>query len=115
MESIRGNRPGSDHGLQEFLRVKGQVALLHASLLLVIWAWVNGLALWLVVQERMTWKTGLLLLLCCLSLAWAAVATSLLVAFQMCAVVRVQAIHSMQATPQQHRGVWTEHQRDVNH
>ena len=115
MESIRGNTPGSDRGLQEFLRVKGQVALLHASLLLVIWAWVNGLALWLVIQGAMTWKTGLLLLLCCLSLAWAAVATSLLVAFQMCAVVRVQAIHTHQATPQQHRGVWTEHQRDMNH
>ncbi len=110
MEAIRGNRPGSDRGLEEFLRIKGQVALLHASLLLVIWAWVNGLALWLVIQGVMNWKTGVLILLCCLSLAWAAIATSLLVAFQMCAVVRVQAIHSVQATPQQNRGVWTEHQ-----
>ena len=83
MEEVRGIR-----GLQEYLKIKGQVALLHATLLLAIWAWVHGVIFYLVIQGSMNWKTVVLLLLCCLSLAWAAVATSLLVVFEMCAVVR---------------------------
>ena len=104
MEEVRGLS-----GLQEYLRIKGRVALFHASFLLAIWAWVHLVVFYLVLQGRMGWKTAVLMLICCLSMLWAAIATSLLVAFQSCAVVRIQGISRAQAMQQHNRTVWREH------
>ena len=104
MEEVRGLS-----GLQEYLRIKGRVALFHASFLLAIWAWVHLVVFYLVLQGRMSWKTGVLLLVCCISMLWAAIATSLLVAFTQCAVVRIQGVSQAQAMHQHNRTVWREH------
>ena len=104
MEEVRGLS-----GLQEYLRIKGRVALFNASFLLAIWAWVHLVVFYLVSQGKMEWRTGVLMLICCISMLWAAIATSLLVAYSQCAVVRIQGITRAQAMHQHNRSQWREY------
>ncbi len=101
MEEVRGLS-----GLQEYLRIKGRVALFHATILLAIWAWVHLVVFYLVSQGKMGWRTGVLMLICCISMMWAAIATSLLVAYSQCAVVRIQGVTRAQAMHLHNRSAW---------